>query len=222
VELRNAVACRLDRQSLTIASVGQADPAQVELALPGLYNAYNALAAYTVAQAIGVDRAHLVSELATFEPAFGRFERVRLGGLDLTLTLAKNPVGFNEVIRTISDARFTGPIVISINDLDADGRDVSWLWDVDFELLARRASSSPIIAAGLRGHDLAVRMKYAGIEPERLWTEPAGRPLTELPDNLLKRLSPGKPVFVLTTYTALLQFRRALHERGAVEAFWEQ
>ena len=92
----------------------------------------------------------------------------------------------------------------------------------DPELLAQRASLSPIIAAGIRGHDLAVRMKYAGIAPERLWTESAGRPLAEAPDFLVERLSPGERVFVLTTYTALLQFRQALHERGAVEAFWEQ
>lgn len=222
VELQTAEACGLDRQSLTIASAGQLCRQQVELALPGLYNAYNALAAFTVAQALGVEQVHLANELAQFAPAFGRFERVKLGDLDLTLTLAKNPVGFNEVIRTLSDAHFSGPIVIAINDLDADGRDVSWLWDVDFEQLAGRDSPAPVIAAGIRGHDLAVRMKYAGVAPERLWTEPAGSRLAELPAFLLERLTPGEPVFVLTTYTALLQFRGALHERGAVEAFWEQ
>lgn len=209
------------RQRLTIASDGAGEE-RIELALPGLYNAYNALAAFAVAQALGVDSAHVAAELASFAPAFGRFERVRLGRLRLTLTLAKNPVGFNEVIRTISEAGFDGPIVIAINDLDADGRDVSWLWDVDFERLAERASPAPIIAAGLRGHDLAVRMKYAGIASDRLWTEAAGRPLVELPDLLIERLTLGEEVFVLTTYTALLQFRKALSERGAVAAFWDQ
>jgi lipid II isoglutaminyl synthase (glutamine-hydrolysing) len=147
---------------------------------------------------------------------------VRYGNLELVMTLAKNPVGFNEIIRTIAESEFDGPIVIAINDLDADGRDVSWLWDVDFERLAEPRFGGPIIAAGIRGYDLAVRMKYAGLSEERLWTEQAGLPLAELAAFLAARMRPGERVVALMTYTALLQFRRALSDSGAVDAFWEQ
>jgi UDP-N-acetylmuramyl tripeptide synthase len=222
VRLSRREASGLDHQRLEVDAGMLGGCQTLELALPGLYNAYNLLGAVSVARTLGVDWPRIESEAAAFAPAFGRFERVRYGNLELVLTLAKNPVGFNEIIRTIAESEFDGPIVIAINDLDADGRDVSWLWDVDFERLAEPRFGGPIIAAGIRGYDLAVRMKYAGLAEERLWTEQAGLPLAELAAFLAERMRPGERVVALMTYTALLQFRRALSDSGAVDAFWEQ
>jgi UDP-N-acetylmuramyl tripeptide synthase len=208
-----------ERQQIDVAIRGD-DDLHLEVALPGVYNVYNSLAAATVALALDIPMEPLAAALATFQPAFGRLERIDLGGVELILTLAKNPTGFNEVLRMLSSTGFDGPLVIGINDLHADGRDVSWLWDVDFELLAGR--NAPVIAAGIRGHDLAVRMKYAGLPDNLLDAEVAGRPFPVVVDHLRATQQPGSRVFVLLTYTAMLQLRRVLAERGIVEPFWEQ
>jgi UDP-N-acetylmuramyl tripeptide synthase len=208
-------------QRISIRSNESPELLVVETSLPGLYNAYNIVAAVTAGQVFGVDPAVIRNTLAGFRPAFGRLEEVVYRGVTMTLALAKNPVGFNELIRTLADADRFDLLVIAINDLDADGRDVSWLWDVDFEGLAGDRVPR-LIAAGLRGADLAVRMKYAGYPADRLDDSLAGRPLGELPDALVSRMPDGGRVFILLTYTALLHLRQALTKRGAVLPFWEQ
>lgn len=209
-----------ERQSLTLCDREAGASLQVDLSLPGLYNAYNTLAAAAVARALDVPPEALAGALSAFQPAFGRLERVAMDGLELILTLAKNPTGFNEVLRMLVSTGFDGTVLISINDLHADGRDVSWLWDVDFEMLAELGL--PVIAAGIRGHDLALRMKYAGLDGDLLDASVAGRPWNEVVDHLLARAHPNRRVFILLTYTAMLQLRRELAGRGVVEQFWEQ
>lgn len=195
----------------------------IDVALPGLYNAYNALAATAAARVLGLEIAPIRRALASFEAAFGRLERVTYRGRSLTLALSKNPVGFNEILRMITGEPLAMPLVIAINDLDADGRDVSWLWDVDFEVLAEpQHVAARFIAAGLRGHDLAVRLKYAGVAAERINDATCGRPLGEVLDEVIDSTPEGSDVFMLLTYTALLQLRQALADRGIVEEFWAQ
>jgi lipid II isoglutaminyl synthase (glutamine-hydrolysing) len=190
--------------------------------LPGLYNAYNALAAATAGLAFAVAPATIATALGGFTAAFGRIERVPLEGRDLTLVLVKNPAGFNEVLRMLTGGAggaLATPALLAINDLDADGRDVSWLWDVDFEALA--AGDAPLHTAGIRGPDMAVRLKYAGVDPARLTPhEP-----NDLRGALLTfvRATPvGSTLYVLPTYTAMLEIRRILASLGAVEHFWRQ
>ncbi len=213
-----------ERQTLTLRGWPHVEGVDLNLAVPGLYNAYNALAVAAAAHALGLPVEALGAATADFQPAFGRLERVDLAGRELTLTLAKNPTGFNEVLRMLNGAQpgsgFDGTVVIGINDLDADGRDVSWLWDVDFEVLAER--QLPLVAAGIRGHDLALRMAYAGLDPCRLDARVAGEPFERVVEHLIQTTPPGGRVFVLLTYTAMLQLRAALAERGVVEPFWEQ
>lgn len=195
---------------------------RVEVALGGLYNAYNVLAAASAGLALGVRPETIQRALGVFRAAFGRLERISYRERMLTLALAKNPVGFNELLRTLTAAPRGAPIVIGINDLDADGRDVSWLWDVDFEMLSLPRQSSRIFAVGIRGADLAVRLKYAGVEPGRIEASFAGRPLAEALDGIVAASEPGDDVFLLLTYTAMLELRRALADRGVVAPFWEQ
>jgi UDP-N-acetylmuramyl tripeptide synthase len=194
----------------------------IELALPGLYNVYNALAATAAARVLGLAEQPILQTLAQFEAAFGRLERVEYRGRHLTLALSKNPVGFNEVLRMIAVEPVNDPLVIAINDLDADGRDVSWLWDVDFEVLANPQSIGIIFAAGIRGHDLAVRLKYAGVPDDRNDARAAGLPLSDALDTIVSATPEHASIFLLLTYTALLQLRQALADRGAVEDFWKQ
>ncbi len=209
----------IDSQAVTIGGWPGETALQLALGLPGLYNAYNALAAASVALALGIPSSVLAEAVAGFSPAFGRLERVQMDGHELILTLAKNPTGFNEVLRMLASVSFDGDVLIGINDLDADGRDVSWLWDVDFEVLADL--NLKVIAAGIRGHDLAVRMKYAGVAFDRLDVSVAGRPFDIVADYLASPATAGR-VFVLLTYTAMLQLRGVLAGRGVVEQFWEQ
>ena len=192
----------------------------LEVGVPGLYNAYNALAATAAARALGVESTVIQDALGAFRAAFGRIERVQLDGRSLTLALVKNPTGFNEVLRmlTMGDGHLGQPTLIAINDLDADGRDVSWLWDVDFELLA--AGTTPLATAGMRAPDMANRLKYAGVATDRITT--IGGELPAALATFVRSIPEGGSGYILPTYTAMLAIRRALAERGAVEAFWRQ
>lgn len=191
-----------------------------EVGIPGMYNAYNVVAAVSATQTMGVLPGVIEPAIAAFTSAFGRIERVTWKDRQLTIALVKNPVGFNEVMRmlTAGDGTLAVPTMIAINDLYADGRDVSWLWDVDFELLA--GGGAELATSGLRGPDMANRLKYAGVAVERI---------TPLPDDLeagldafIERIPAGGEGYILPTYTAMLEIRRILAERGAIQAFWEQ
>jgi UDP-N-acetylmuramyl tripeptide synthase len=135
--------------------------------LPGLYNAYNALAATAAGLACGATPGQVAAALEGFTAAFGRIERVALEGRELVLALVKNPTGCNEVLRMLAgDGAVAAPTLLAINDLDADGRDVSWLWDVDFELLAE--GTGELFTTGIRGADMSNRLKYAGVPEARI------------------------------------------------------
>jgi len=135
---------------------------RAEMSLGGVYNIYNALAAVTVARGVGVPIGTALRSLEAAKPAFGRVEEVDWDGRLLQLILVKNPAGLTQVLDTFLRSRTGTNILIAVNDLEADGRDVSWLWDVPFECLAGRRHN--IIAAGSRAGDVAVRLHYAGIE----------------------------------------------------------
>ncbi|MDR7418196.1 MAG: MurT ligase domain-containing protein [Armatimonadota bacterium] len=189
----------------------------VDTVLPGLYNAYDVTAAAAGALAMGVEPAAIVQGITATLPAFGRGERVLVEGREALFLLAKNPAGFNEVLRTVLLAEPAPVILIAINDLIADGRDVSWLWDVDFEMLRERARA--VVVSGVRAEDMALRLKYAGLDAGRVtlekdWWHALTRGLGHVRD--------GERLYVLPTYTAMLQLRDALARQGYVRGFWKQ
>ena len=189
--------------------------ADVELPMPGLYNVYNALAAAAAACAVGgVDVARMAQGLERFDAAFGRFERLRVGDRDAVLLLAKNPAGANELIRTLVTDSRPKQLLVALNDRIADGRDVSWIWDVDFELLAGHVQG--VVTAGTRAAEMAMRLKYGGVGGDRL--EVAG----SIDAGLDRALAGGEgPVYLLGTYTAMLELRAVLARRGVVRPYWE-
>ena len=193
---------------------------EIDLGVPGLYNAYNALAATASGRFLDVPSEAIQRSLAEFRAAFGRLERVTYKNRYLTLILVKNPVGFNEVLRmlTAANGEVADPTLIAINDLDADGRDVSWLWDVDFELLA--AGSAPLSTAGIRGADMANRLKYAGVADDRLQSLPGA--IERGLERWIASVPEGSAASILPTYTAMLDIRRYLTDQGATAAFWKQ
>ncbi|MDQ3318615.1 MAG: MurT ligase domain-containing protein, partial [Actinomycetota bacterium] len=195
--------------------------AEARISLPGLYNVYNALAAAAVAGEAGVGLEHIVRGLGEFGGAFGRVERIKAGDREAFLLLIKNPVGFNEILRTFVTGADARNVLIAINDNDADGRDVSWLWDVDFEMLAEARAAgvtdaAPFTVSGTRAADMAVRLKYADL--------PVGE---VIPDRLraikaaLEATPPGETLYVLPTYTAMLEIRKSLGDMGYTHQFWE-
>jgi UDP-N-acetylmuramyl tripeptide synthase len=188
----------------------------LEVKLPGLYNVFNALAATACATALRINSRVIQQGVERFEAAFGRLERVPMEGRELLLALVKNPVGFNEVLRTVLPQSGTFQLLLAINDLFADGTDISWLWDVDFEVLANRPIQ--VICMGLRADDMAVRLKYANVERQRIQVEPD---LARSLEIALAKSEPGETVYMLPTYTAMLQTRKLLRKTGYVRGFWE-
>jgi len=181
---------------------------QLAAPLRGFYNVYNILAAAAAAKELGVGDQVIQSAVGSYKPATGRMEDFLLAGRPCTLALIKNPVGANEVLKTLIQTAGTKALVIAINDLAADGRDVSWLWDADFACLAD-PSVSRVICAGLRAADFAVCLKYAGVPLELIDVAPE-RPAS------LRRLAAQQAdkLYVLATYTNLFDYAKLLGRLG--------
>src|SRR5438876_59787 len=189
---------------------------RVELSVPGLYNVYNALAAAALARSLGVGLDEIVGGLQGFSVAFGRFERIALGDRTLLVLLIKNPAGANEVVRTLVAGGPPRVLLIGLNDEIADGRDVSWIWDVDFEPLL--GGLERLVATGERAAELALRFKYAGLPADAIEVVPS---LEEALDRGLE-LTPARGELVaLPTYTAMLGLRELVARRGFVRPYWE-
>jgi lipid II isoglutaminyl synthase (glutamine-hydrolysing) len=190
---------------------------RVSVALPGLYNVYNALAAASLALVLGASLEEVRDGLARFRAAFGRFERIRAGDKRVLLLLVKNPAGANEAVRTLVEASPPPLALVALNDEIADGRDVSWIWDVDFEPLA--GALERLVVTGSRAYELALRFKYGGVESGRIDVEPD---LERALDRGLELTPAGGELPVLPTYTAMLALRRIVADRGLVRPFWQR
>jgi len=188
----------------------------LDLPLPGLYNVYNALAAVAAGIELGVAAERVPSALAGMRAAFGRVETIEVAGKPVSILLVKNPAGANEVLRTLRlEAGVEGlDLWIALNDRIADGRDVSWIWDADFELL--RGAVRRVICAGTRAPEMALRLKYAGWEADLIEVD---RGIEASLDRAVA--SARERLFALPTYTALLELRKLLSRRGLAAEFWK-
>jgi UDP-N-acetylmuramyl tripeptide synthase len=193
-----------------------AQTADVEVPLSGLYNAYNVVLALAAAKALNVPLAKSAAALRDFTPAFGRMERTVVDERPAVLLLAKNPTGFNEVLRTAIQFGHATSFLIALNDRIADGQDVSWIWDVDFEQL--KGAAKHIVLSGDRALDLRVRLKYAELPHDQIevvtnWREALERAARATPA--------GETLFILPTYTAMLELRSVLTRDGALQPYWQ-
>jgi lipid II isoglutaminyl synthase (glutamine-hydrolysing) len=203
------------RGSRSLISTPQGE-ARLELPLPGLYNVYNALAAIAAALRLGIGLQPAIDALAGVEAVFGRVETIPVADKEVSILLIKNPAGANEVLRTLRLEAGGGEgleLWLALNDKIADGRDVSWVWDADFELLAGVARR--VVCAGTRAPEMAVRLKYAGIDPACLEVEPS---LERSLDRAVA--SADGTLYALPTYTALIELRQLLSSRGLAKEFW--
>jgi lipid II isoglutaminyl synthase (glutamine-hydrolysing) len=218
----DVAATRIDLEGMRGSRVTVRAPegeTELRLPLPGLYNVYNALAALTAALRLGIPLERAASALGEMEAVFGRVETIEVDGKAVSILLIKNPAGANEVLRTLLlEAHANGDrrglhLWIALNDRIADGRDVSWVWDADFELLAGQVRH--VACAGTRAAEMAVRLKYAGLPPEAITVE-------EAIDRSLDRAvaEADGSLFALPTYTALLELRNLLAKRGLARRYW--
>jgi lipid II isoglutaminyl synthase (glutamine-hydrolysing) len=190
---------------------------RTRLPLPGLYNVYNAVAAAAIARALGATQLEIVAGLERFVAAFGRFERIPVGDRRLLILLIKNPAGANEAVGTLLGASPPRLAFVALNDETADGKDVSWIWDVDFEPLLAELDGA--IVSGSRAAELALRFAYGGLDRSRIEVVPE---LEQALDRGLELTPAGGELVALPTYTAMLALRGIVAERGLVPEFWER
>jgi UDP-N-acetylmuramyl tripeptide synthase len=212
-------ATEIELWGMTGSRVGIRTPegeVRLELPLPGLYNVYNALAAVAAGVRLGVPLERIAAALGELRAAFGRVETIEVGGAPVSILLIKNPAGANEVLRTLMLESRGGEGIdlwIALNDRIADGRDVSWVWDADFELLADGVRR--VTCTGTRAAEMALRLKYAGWPQEAIEVVPG---IEESLDAAVREAV--GPLFALPTYTALIELRKLLADRGLAKEFW--
>jgi lipid II isoglutaminyl synthase (glutamine-hydrolysing) len=256
----------IDRLRIQIET--QTQHGEIVVPLAGFYNVYNALAAIATTQTLGINWEPIVSGIEQFKPAFGRGERVHVEGRTLRLLLAKNPTGFNEVLRTLFNDGIQRHVLFVLNDNIADGQDISWIWDIDFERSTHQIAT--LTVAGTRAFDLALRLKLAGIEQEtmtivnstplralktvqeskaskprqnRRKRKKVAKQITQMPvlnentsnygltnmygishalDTAIQQTPSGETLFVIPTYTGLLEIHHELERRGLTPRYWEE
>ena len=201
---------------VTMEICGPAGCESVHTPQPTPYAAYNLVAAYALCREVGISTADFQRAQDAFNPRNGRLQRYRLGGRDVLLNLAKNPTGFNQNLKIVEADRGPKMVAFFINDQVADGRDISWIWDIDFEELAGQLNTV-VFAGGSRAHDLAVRLKYAGIEAAVIENiEDAFDRLGAL--TAAGALPSDAAVYAIANYTALPPVHAALNAMEAAEA----
>jgi lipid II isoglutaminyl synthase (glutamine-hydrolysing) len=213
----DVAATRIELRGMEGSRVAVRTPAGelgIDLPLPGLYNVYNALAAVAAGLELGASPGRIATALGGARAAFGRVETIEVGGKRASILLVKNPAGANEVLRTLRLEADGGlDLWIGLNDRIADGRDISWIWDADFELLEGLVRR--VTCAGTRAPEMALRLKYAG------WSEDAIEVVPEIERSLDEAIAAApERLFALPTYTALLELHRLLSSRGLTEEFW--
>ena len=197
----------VDKSVINITNPVSGEEFSVTVNMPGVYNAYNALAAVTLAVKTGISSKDIIKAFCGYQTVFGRAESFELKGKNTIVQLIKNPVGAGEVLQTVNDDK-NAKILIIINDDYADGRDVSWLWDANFEIL--KDYNKKIIVSGIRYADMAVRLKYAGIKQENIILEPDLKKAINL---AVKNTDKTEKLYILPTYTALLKMQKILHKK---------
>lgn len=187
--------------------------------LPGEYNIYNALAALSIGYSMSIDEHSMIGSLATFTGGFGRMENIMLNHVDTHIILVKNPAGLNSVINYLNNLKENMILTIILNDNFADGTDVSWIWDVNFEnLLPVLDRIKRIHVAGIRFDDMALRLKYAGIDQSRIMK-------VDSYNQLISEISDDKNMectsYILPTYTAMFDLRMRLTKKFGLKNFWK-
>ena len=187
---------------------------EISINQSGTYNIYNGLCAYSIAKELGIADSAIKKSLENQSSSFGRQETINIEGKDVKIFLVKNPAGYNQSLDTICLNKEKFAVAFLLNDNYADGQDVSWIWDVDFEKLTE-TNIDEVYISGLRAYDMAVRLKTAGLNPNKFVIEEQYEALTES----IKNGSCDK-LYILATYTAMINYRKYLHSKGYIKNLW--
>lgn len=206
----------LDVEKTSAYFIGPDIKTKISIQIPGLYNLYNALAAASAAHVLHVPYGEISKALENVTAAFGRMEKIAVGDKYLLLLLVKNPTGFTQGIETLTYDKSPKNLLIALNDNFADGTDVSWIWDAEMELI--RDYTNQIVTSGIRAEDLMVRLKYADFDMKKVLME---KSIGKSIDSGLKNLKSGETLYVLPTYTAMLEIRKLLARMGLVKGLLE-
>jgi len=207
---------RLSPEKTSADIITGTESAKLTLPMTGLYNLYNALAAISVGNFMNVKSTTLFKTLNNQKPAFGRMESFETGGRKAVIHLVKNPTGFNQVLEAITSNRKEKTVLIALNDNFADGTDISWIWDSEFELF--KNGFRKIIVSGIRSEDLRLRLKYADVTGRIITTE---KDLERALDKAIAETKSGETLYILPTYTAMLDIRNILVQRNILKKYWE-
>ena len=189
---------------------------QATINLPGGYNIYNATATAAAGYVLGIKNETIIDALSSFECGFGRMEKFTVNGTDIRMILIKNPAGCNQVLNFLSNNTTPSLFAVALNDRFADGTDISWIWDVDFEKLNQISDKlTEIWVTGRRADDMAMRFKYAGIPVNKIKVM---KDYEQLIDAATKQQA---PVYMMPTYTAMLDIREIFSKNYGFKEFWE-
>ena len=189
---------------------------QITISLPGLYNLYNALCAAAIADYCNIPSQTISYTLSNISAAFGRMEKIKIGNKNIFLMLVKNPTGFTQTIETLTLDTSNKNVFVALNDNFADGTDISWIWDVELEMAKDYFSN--ITISGIRAEDMLLRFKYADFNTNAIILE---KNLMTALDKALAMIKDGETLYIMPTYTAMLEIRRILAERNLVKGYLE-
>lgn len=187
---------------------------EVFISQSGAYNIYNGLCAFAISKELKIDDSIIKSSLQNQSSSFGRQEQIQIDDKDIQIILVKNPAGYNQALDTLALNKDEFSATFMLNDNYADGRDVSWIWDVDFEKISS-LKIQDVFVSGIRMYDMAVRLKIAGLDPDKFILEEDYEKLTESLKN-----SSSKKIYILATYTAMINYRKHLHSKGYINKLW--
>jgi len=207
---------KLTKDRLSAKIIIKKKPKTLDLPIGGLYNLYNALGAISLTSTLGVKAEIIFHALCDLAPAFGRMEKLVTDEKEVTINLVKNPTGFNQVLENIVPSDNMNTLLIALNDNFADGTDISWIWDVDIELL--KSNFRRIVLSGIRTEDLALRLKYADVWPEKISSE---KDIKKALVEAIEETHKGESLYILPTYTAMLSLRNILVQQGILEKYWD-
>ena len=189
---------------------------QTNINLPGIYNVYNAIGVLAVCSVLAMPISKMLEALAEFQGGFGRMEAMTVGKAKVRMILVKNPIGASQVFTYLAGMKEACKLVVCLNDRSGDGADVSWIWDIETEaLLEMQEEIESIYCGGIRADELAVWLKYVGIREEKIQVE-------HNMDALLQTVAESElPVYMMPTYTAMLEMRGKLEKEYGLGRFWE-
>lgn len=189
----------------------------VKVNIGGAYNVYNAIGCAAGLSALGIDDATIIKALESFNGAFGRMEQFTSGENKINVILVKNPAGFSQTMSFLKSIDDDFTMILSLNDNAADGRDISWIWDVDFNGIFERPNVKDIYVTGKRCYDMAIRVKYEGVGDREI------KVIENEDYNKLVDIatSQGRDVYIVPTYTSMMAMRPTIAKRLGGKEFWE-